>query len=145
MGRKSFLFVCTGNCFRSQMAEGLMQHIAGDRCEVRSAGSHPAGYVHPLAVAVMGEIGIDISEQESKGLEEFADREFDYVVTLCGHAQAACPMLHGRVDTLHWPVEDPTRAAANDKEAEDAARRVREELRERLTELLGEAGRRWTL
>ncbi len=126
--KPSILFLCTGNSCRSQIAEGMMRHLAGDRFDVFSAGSHPAGYVHPLAIDTMDEVGIDISGQRSKGLGEFGDREFDYVVTVCGHAQAHCPALRGRIATLHWPLKDPAMIANDDESAEQATRAVREEL-----------------
>lgn len=134
--RPSILFVCTGNCCRSHIAEGMMRHLAGDRFDVFSAGSHPTGYVHPLAIDTMDEAGIDISGQRSKGLDEFADRAFDYVVTLCGHAQAHCPALRGRVATWHWPLKDPAMFEGDFESAEQTAREVREELRARLEAML---------
>jgi arsenate reductase len=141
MSKPSIIFLCTGNSCRSQMAEGLMRHLAGDQYEVYSAGSHPAGFVHPLAIAAMGEVGIDISRQESKGLDDLGNLQFDYVVTVCDHAAAHCPTLRGRVATLHWPLEDPAMIRGPDREAMQVARRVRDELRTKLLALLQEPSR----
>lgn len=117
-----------------------MRELAGDRVEVYSAGSHPAGYVHPLAVETMAEVGIDVSVQQSKGLDALPAGAFDYVVTVCDHARQACPTLAGRIATYHWPMEDPVATAAGDSGAMDAARRVRDALKNKLAELLGEWG-----
>lgn len=115
-----------------------MRELAGDRLEVCSAGSHPAGYVHPLVISVMSEIGIDVSEQQSKGLEEFTGRVFDYVVTVCDYARDECPTLAGQKATFHWPLDDPTMIMWNQGKAIAVARRVRDELKERLAGLLRE-------
>ena len=141
MAKPSILFVCTGNCCRSQMAEGLMAAIAEDRMEVCSAGSHPTGYVHPVVTAAMMEIGIDIGQQRSEGLDAFDGRDFDYVVTVCDHARASCPRLAGRLRTYHWPIDDPISVQSDDDdEAMAAARRARDELMERVSRLLREIG-----
>lgn len=140
MDRPSILFLCTGNCCRSQMAEGLMRQLAGGRLDVSSAGSQPAGFVHPLAIAVMDEIGIDISGQESKGLDAFAGREFDYAVTVCDSAQQDCPTLRGRKATHHWSIDDPVSLAWDEERAMAKAREVRDDLVKRLTKLLRELG-----
>ena len=139
MTKPSILFLCTGNCCRSQMAEGMMRRLAGERAEVLSAGSHPAGYVHPLAIETMAETGIDIVGQRSKSLNEFAGRSFDYVVTVCDHARGACPTLAGVKATYHWSLQDPA-MTPDDDEARRLARNVREELRERMLGLLREWG-----
>jgi len=140
------IFLCTGNCCRSQMAEGLMRSMGRDRFEIHSAGSRPAGYVHPLAIEAMAEIGIDISGQASKGLAEFSGRSFDYVITVCDHAAVSCPNLRGTRATLHWPLPDPVAVEGTHEERLATARRVREELGERISEFLrqqrcGEGGR----
>ncbi len=138
MVRRSVIFICTANACRSQIAEGLMCAMAKDRLEVHSAGSAPAGYVHPLAIAVMSEIGIDLSGHWSKGLDEFVGRGFDYVVTVCDGARAACPTLAGRIATYHWPLADPV-AIRDDEAAQLAAGRLlRDELKAKLTDLLRE-------
>ena len=103
---KRALFVCTGNKARSQMAEGLLRHLAGDRFEVHSAGTQPSGLAEET-VAVMREIGIDTSGQRSKHVDEFLGQTFDYVITVCDSARQACPVFPGEGQRLHWDVEDP--------------------------------------
>src|SRR3954451_4646745 len=103
---KKVLILCTGNSARSQMAEGLLRREAGDRFEVLSAGTHPTT-VRPEAVAVMSELGIDISHQWSKSVDEYKGRQFDFVITVCGNANEACPVFPGKTLRLHWPFEDP--------------------------------------
>src|SRR5512140_154443 len=104
---KRVLILCTGNSCRSQMAEALWRELSAGQWEVHSAGSHPAGYVHPLAIRAMREIGIDVSGAVSKSVAEFADQGFDCVVTVCDHAREACPVLPGARQTLHWSLPDP--------------------------------------
>ncbi|HVG28986.1 MAG TPA: arsenate reductase ArsC [Pyrinomonadaceae bacterium] len=129
--RKRVLILCTGNSARSQMAEGLLRHDAGDRFEVFSAGVAPSS-VRPEAVEAMREAGIDISSQRSKSVEEFAGRPFDYVVTVCDNARERCPVFHAATRRVHWSFDDPA-AAAGDREARLAVfRRVRDEIRARL-------------
>jgi len=131
--KKRVLILCTGNSARSQMAEGLLRHNAGDRFEVESAGTK-AGFVRPEAIAVLRELGIDISRHHSKNVNEFEGQDFDYVITVCDHARESCPMFFGRAEKLHHDFEDP--AAAEGSEAERLAvfRRVRDELRDYLVE-----------
>src|SRR5437762_2011307 len=107
--KKRVLILCTGNSARSQMAEGLFRHEAGDGFEVFSAGTKPS-QVRPEAVAVMREIGIDISGYRSKSVDEFTGQEFDYVITVCDHAKELCPVVPGRTKHLHWSFEDPASA-----------------------------------
>ena len=106
--RKTILFLCTGNAARSQMAEGLMRAFHGDEVDVVSAGSRPAGWVHPLAIGALAEIGIDISNAESKSAEGFLEQPFDVVVTVCDSAAADCPLWPGAKRMEHWPIEDPS-------------------------------------
>ena len=106
MTRPRILILCTGNSARSQMAEGLMRCAAGDRFEVASAGATP-GIVPPEAIAVMGEIGIDITGHRSKSVDEFTGQEFNYVITVCDNVNAACPIFPGATKRLHWPFEVP--------------------------------------
>lgn len=115
-----------------------MCQLAGDRFEVLSAGSHPAWYVHPLAIVVMAEVGIDISGHVSKGIDELTGRQFDYVVTVCDYAQAHCPALVGRIATFHWPFDDPAMMLGDEEAALEKARCVRDEIRARLTSFLDE-------
>ena len=121
--RQRVLILCTGNSSRSQMAEGLWRHEAGDKFEVFSAGTKPSR-VRPEAIAVMKEIGIDISGNRSKSVDEFKGKEFDYVVTVCDHANETCPVFPGRTKRLHWPFEDPS--------DEGSFRKVRDEIRARI-------------
>jgi arsenate reductase len=125
------LILCTGNSARSQMAEGLLRHDAGDRFTVESAGTKPS-HVRAEAIAVMKELGIDISGHRSKSVEEFAGTEFDYVLTVCDNARESCPVFPGHANRLHKNFEDP--AAAEGPEAARLAvfRRVRDEIRDYL-------------
>jgi arsenate reductase (thioredoxin) len=125
------LFLCTGNSCRSQMAEAWTNRLKADVIEAHSAGVAPKG-VDPRAVKAMAEEGVDISHQTSKSVEEIMDREFDYVITLCGGAQAACPVFPARTALLHVPFDDPPElagSASNDEEAMNHYRRVRDEIR----------------
>jgi arsenate reductase len=131
------LFLCTGNSCRSQMAEGLLRHIWPDQFEVWSAGIERHG-LNPRAVRVMREIGIDISGHESKTLDDLGEREFDYVVTVCGHANETCPVFPGRTTRLHAGFDDPPKLAANARTEEEALghyRRVRDEIGRYVREL----------
>ena len=110
------------------MAEGILIHLAGDILEVRSAGSKPAGYVHPLAVRVMAEIGIDISSHRSKHPSEFLQQEIETVITVCGNADRACPVFPGQVNRYHWGFDDPAKAQGTDAEVLPVFRRVRDEI-----------------
>ena len=123
------LFLCTGNSCRSQMAEGILRAAAGDSLDVQSAGSKPAGYVHPLAIQVMKEIGIDISDHRSKHLDEFLQQKIETVITVCGNADQACPMFPGQVNRHHWGFEDPAKAEGTDEEKLAVFRRVRDEIK----------------
>jgi arsenate reductase (thioredoxin) len=124
------LVLCTANSARSQMAEGLFRRELGDRWEVFSAGTKP-GFVRPEAIAVMAEIGVDISGQRSKSVDEFLAQQFRYVVTVCDNARETCPVLPGAAGRLHWSLEDPA-AIAGDEERMAAFRRVRDELQARI-------------
>ena len=106
--KKRILFLCTGNASRSQMAEGLTRAMYGDRVDVVSAGSRPAGWVHPLAIKALAAIGIDISAAKSKSAEQFLNEPFDAVVTVCDSAAKDCPMWPGAKRIEHWPIEDPS-------------------------------------
>ena len=131
--RSKVLFLCTHNSARSQMAEGLLRHLAGDRFEVMSAGTETTR-VRPLAVRAMEEIGIDISWQESKTLDRYLQEPFDYVITVCDDANEACPFFPGVSNRLHWSFEDPSRTEGTDEERLCAFRRVRDRIRERIEE-----------
>lgn len=128
MKKKRILILCTGNSARSQMAEGLLRHDAGDRFDVFSAGTHPS-QVRPEAIAAMRELGIDISAHRSKGVDEFAGQAFDYVLTVCDHAKESCPVFPGASIMLHRSFEDPAASSASDQERLRLFRRVRDEIR----------------
>ena len=129
MRKKQVLFLCTGNSCRSHMAEGILRQAAGDLFEVHSAGSKPAGYVHPKAIEVMGEIGIDLSGHESKSIDRFLDGGIDTVITVCGRADQACPAFPGKVRRYHWGFEDPAHAQGSEEEVTEVFRRVRDQIR----------------
>lgn len=98
------------------MAQGILDHLAGDRFEALSAGSHPAGYVHSMAIKVMAEMGIDISHNESKSLDEYVGKEIDFIVTVCDNAKEACPVFPGKPTTAHWGFEDPVLFRGDEEE-----------------------------
>lgn len=123
------LILCTGNSCRSHMAEGILRAAAGDLLEVHSAGSNPAGYVHPQAIEALREIGLDISGHTSKPMNEFLDRDIDTVITVCGNADQACPVFPGQVHRHHWPFDDPAHAEGTAEEIAAEFRRVRDEIR----------------
>ena len=133
--RARVLILCTGNSCRSQMAEGLLRHMAGDRFEVHSAGSQPAGYVTPMAIQVMKEIGIDISNHSSKSMHLFLGQPFDYVLTVCDNANEACPLFPGNYRRIHRDFYDPTRTVGSELQRLAAFRQVRDELKAWLQEL----------
>jgi arsenate reductase len=129
MNRKNrVLILCTGNSARSQMAEGLLRHDAGALFEVESAGTKPSS-VRPEAIAVMGELGIDISGHRSKSVEEFAGQHFDYVITVCDSARESCPVFFGPADKLHHSFADPAALDGSPEERLALFRQVRDELR----------------
>jgi arsenate reductase len=134
--KKRVLILCTGNSARSQMAEGLLRHLGGGRFEVESAGTHP-GRVRPEAVEAMREVGIDISGHRSKSVDEFAGQEFDYVITVCDHAREHCPVFPARTERVHWSFEDPAAAGGDEAARLAVFRRVRDEIKERLSEWAG--------
>ena len=127
--KPTVLILCTGNSCRSHLAEGVLRTAAGDLLEVRSAGSKPAGYVHPLAIRVMKEIGIDISSHRSKHLNEFLNQKIETVITVCGNADAVCPTFLGQVNRYHWGFVDPAQAEGGEEEKLNVFRRVRDEIR----------------
>jgi len=128
--KKRVLFMCTGNVARSQMAEGLLRHLAGDRFEVFSGGVIPS-YVRPNAITVMKELGIDISDHRSKSVNEFIGTPFDYVITVCDYAAQRCPTFPGDAKRIHWSIEDPV--VIGDDEAQlEAFRTARDDLKGRI-------------
>lgn len=134
--RKRILFLCTGNAARSQMAEGLARAFHGDVVDVVSAGSRPAGWVHPLAIRALSEIGIDASGQTSKSADQFLDEDFDVVVTVCDSAAQDCPMWPGAKRIEHWPIEDPSWGPDDPATRFDRFVETRNELQQRIDELI---------
>jgi len=127
--KKKVLFVCTHNSSRSQMAEGLLRALRGDRYEVYSAGTDPA-CVHPAAIAAMAEIGVDIRSHRAKGLDAVVGIGFDEVVTVCDHAQESCPVVPGGGEKRHQGFADPAAAKGSEDEILAVFRRVRDEIRD---------------
>ena len=127
----TILILCTGNSCRSHLAEGILRAATGGRVKVASAGTKPAGHVHPIAVEVMKEIDIDISSHTSKNLNEFLEQDIHTVITVCGNADSECPVFPGQACKYHWPFEDPAQAEGSDEEKRAIFRRVRDEIREK--------------
>lgn len=125
------LILCTGNSARSQMAEGLLRNETGAAYNIFSAGTRPT-HVRPEAIAVMREIGIDISGQHSKSVDQFAGQDFDYVITVCDNARETCPVFPARTRRIHWSIEDPAAIQGNEEKRLDAFRQARNELQRRL-------------
>ncbi len=142
-GPLSVLIVCTGNSCRSQMAEGLFTLLTSDGARAFSAGVQPQGYVHPLAIRAMLELGVDMSHARSKSIDEFSDEPLDAVITVCDHAAQNCPSFPGAPIRLHWPTDDPFAAAGDDTARMAEYRRVRDELRQRIESFLTEY--RWPI
>jgi arsenate reductase (thioredoxin) len=139
MAKPRILIVCTGNSARSQMAEGLFRREAGDRFEVFSAGTRPS-QVRPEAITVMAEIGVDISSQHSKSVDEFLGQPLDLVITVCDSAKETCPVFPGEGKRLHWPFDDPAAIAGSDDERNAAFRRVRNLIHRRILAFLENPG-----
>ena len=137
MEKRRVLILCTGNSARSQMAEGLFRHAGGDRYEVFSAGTHPS-IVRPEAIAVLAEIGIDISRQRSKSVDEFVTQPLDLVITVCDNAKELCPVFPGRTERLHWPFEDPAHVDGTEEQRKAAFRKVRDQIQQKIRVFLGQ-------
>ena len=133
MSKQRVLILCTGNSARSQMAEGLLRHMRGDRFRVASAGVAPS-QVRPEAIEAMREVGIDISKQRSKSVDEFAGEEFDYVITVCDNAKEHCPVFPGKTKRIHWSFEDPAAVQGEWDLRLEAFRKVRDEIKNRLVD-----------
>lgn len=133
MQKQRVLILCTGNSARSQMAEGLLRHDFGDRFEVFSAGTKPS-FVRPEAIAVMSELGIDLSGHRSKHVSEFVNHSFDYVITVCDNAKESCPVFPGTVQKIHWSFEDPAAIEGSEAARQAAFRSARNLIRARLEE-----------
>ncbi len=130
MPKQSVLILCTGNSARSQMAEGLLRHLAGHRFEVASAGTKPSS-VRPEAIAAMRELGIDLTGHRSKSVDEFAGQPFDYVITVCDNANESCPIFPAATKRLQWSVPDPPGSEASEQIRMSAFRQVRDEMQAR--------------
>lgn len=127
--KPTVLILCTGNSCRSHLAEGILRAAAGDVLNVQSAGSKPAGFVHPLAMQVMKEIGIDISAHRSKHMNNFLQQQVETVITVCGNADQVCPSFPGQVNRHHWGFEDPAHATGTTDEKLVLFRRARDEIK----------------
>ena len=126
--KPTVLILCTGNSCRSHMAEGILKSVAGELLDVQSAGSDPAGFVHPLAVRALDEIGIDISGHTSKHMDNFLRQEVETVITVCGNADQACPTYPGQVRRYHWPFPDPAKAEGKEEDIWAMFQSVRDEI-----------------
>lgn len=135
MLKPKVLFLCTGNAARSQMAEGLLRHMAGERFEVLSAGIAPRG-LHPMAVEVMHDIGIDISRQQSKHVRQFLGTPVGYVITVCDNAREHCPVFPGAYTYLHWGFMDPAAVSGSQQEMLAAFKSVRDQIATRVREFV---------
>ena len=132
--KPTVLILCTGNSCRSHMAEGILKSVAGESLNVQSAGSNPAGYVHPLAIKALGEIGIDISLNSSKHMNEFLEQNVETVITVCGNADQACPVYPGQVNRFHWPFFDPAKAEGSEEDIYEKFKTVRNEIQKVFTD-----------
>ena len=126
--KPTILILCTGNSCRSHLAEGLLRAMAGDLFDVQSAGSKPAGYVYPMAIRAMAEVGIDLAGHRSKPMGEFLVQPVETVITVCGNADHACPIYPGQVNRHHWPFDDPAHAVGTEAEKMEVFRRVRNDI-----------------
>ena len=133
---KKVLILCTGNSCRSQMAQAIWQDAGNSDWVAVSAGSRPSGYVHPLALRSIEELGLSIAGFESKSVDLFVGEEIDLAVTVCDHAKEACPVLPGVGQTLHWPFEDPADATGSDDEKIIQFRRIRDQIKQRIEDFL---------
>lgn len=131
-GPRRVLILCTGNSCRSQMAEGLVNHDLAGQWEARSAGTHPASEVHPMAVEAMSEIGIDISSGQPESVDVYEGERWDLVFTVCDNARETCPVFTGAVKQLHVSFEDPAHAVGSEEERRAVFRRIRDEIRDQL-------------
>ena len=133
--KRKIIFICTGNACRSQIAEGLLRNLASDKFSVFSAGSHPS-QVHPMSVAVMEEVGIDISHHTSDPITDYIDHGIDIVITVCDNAKQVCHVFPGNVEHIHWSIEDPFNGWDFDPLDLDNFRKVREEINLRIKDFL---------
>ncbi len=133
--KEKIIFICTGNACRSQIAEGILRSMAGDKFDVFSAGSHPTK-VHPMSIKVMKEIGIDITSHTSDPISNFLNENIDIVVTVCNNADKACPVFPGKVERIHWRIKDPFKGWGSDRDDLDNFTRTRDDLNERIKNFL---------
>ena len=138
MTKKQVLILCTGNSCRSQMAEGLINHYLGDTWQAYSAGTDPSGYVHPLAIKAMSDLGIDLAENRSKSTDEFRDMALDQVITVCDDAAENCPLWLGSGNVTHIGFPDPAKATGTDQEIFAVFRQVRDDIREQVLSYLSQ-------
>ena len=141
MDKKKVIFICTGNACRSQMAEGLLRHMAGDKFEVYSAGSHPSR-LHPASVAVMAEWNIDITHHSSEPINDYLETGIDIVITVCDNAQQICPTFPGNVKRIHWGLDDPYHGWGAEPEDLLPYREIRDELKDRIKVFLTEQNKK---
>ena len=135
LNKKKVLFICTGNACRSQIAHGLLRDMAPDQFDVFSAGSHPSR-VHPMSIAIMEEVGIDISHHTSDYVDDYLDVGIDTVITVCDNANQVCPTFPGDVERIHWSIDDPFRGWNFNANQLDSFRETRRDIRRRLESLL---------
>ncbi len=140
MNTQQVLVLCTGNSCRSHMAEGMINHYLGEEWQAYSAGTDPAGYVHPLAIDALSEIGIDISDHTSKSIDDFRDASLDWVITVCDDAAENCPVWLGQGNNAHFGYPDPAKAIGSDEEKMAVFRKVRNEIYNDLLGFLRTAG-----
>ena len=133
--KEKIIFICTGNACRSQIAEGIMRQLAGDKFDIFSAGSHPT-LVHPMSIKVMKEIGIDISSHNSDPISHFLSEKINIVITVCDDANKVCPVFPGKVERIHWSIEDPIKRWSSNSDDLVNFRKTREDLTERIKNLL---------
>ena len=133
--KEKIIFICTGNACRSQIAEGIMRQLAGDKFDVFSAGSHPSS-VHPMAIKVMKEIGINITSHTSDPISNFLSKNINIVVTVCDNADKVCPVFPGKVERIHWSIKDPFKGWGSDPDDLDNFTRTRDDLVERIKNFL---------
>ena len=141
MDKKKVIFICTGNACRSQMAEGLLRHMAGNKFEVYSAGSHPSR-LHPASVAVMAEWGIDIARHTAEPIDVYLDTGIDIAITVCDNAQQSCPTFPGNVEQIHWGLDDPYHGWGAEPEDLLPYREIRDELKDRIKVFLTEQNKK---
>ena len=140
MEKQKVLILCTGNSARSQMAEGLLRSMAGDRFAVFSAGTKPS-FVRPEAIVAMRELGVDLSSHRSKSVDEYRDASFDYVITVCDNANESCPLFAGKAERIHWSFEDPAAVDGGEETRLGSFRTIRDQIAGRLLWFVDSTGR----